>query len=101
MSKHAMDFVTYKLNDGVSVEDFMTASQSLTDWLKTREGFVARRCGVDENGVWADTSEWTSLAALQATSAAFMQAAEIADFISMFDPTTLQMHQVELEVSEG
>ena len=96
MSKHAIDCVTFKLNATAEIDALLKESAVLSEWIKTRPGFISRRMGVDENGVWMDTSEWDSLANLKATSEAFMSAPEAAGLMALIDPNSVGGYHIEI-----
>jgi hypothetical protein len=97
MSKHAIDCVTFKLKPGTSVDTLMKESAALSEWIKTKPGFVSRRMGVDENGVWMDTTEWDSMANLKATSDAFMTAPEASGMMAIVDQASVGGYHIEVE----
>jgi hypothetical protein len=75
----------------------MKESAALSEWIKTKPGFVSRRMGVDENGVWMDTTEWDSMANLKATSDAFMTAPEASGMMAIVDQASVGGYHIEVE----
>ena len=63
-----MEIVSFRLNQGVNANDFRAAASAIDTLLQTRGTASARTLVVDEDGLWTDIVEWTSMA--EATSAA-------------------------------
>lgn len=99
MPNHVIETVTFKLNDGVSREDFTKAAQAMSDWVTKRDGFVARRLSCAEDGTWVEHVEWADMASAKAAAAGIGKEPGNADFLSAINGPTVTMMHSELEVS--
>jgi hypothetical protein len=99
MTKHTMETVTFKLNKGVSAEDFSTAATAITAYASGLSGFVMRRLSCTEDGLWIEHIQWETLADAQAAAAGIGSEASLADCMGMIDPETVAMYHSTLEIS--
>ena len=98
MSKNVIETVTFKLNDGVSREDFIAAAKEMSPWVESRPGFLHRRLSCTEDGTWVEQIEWADMDAAKAAAAAAPSALENAGFMSAINGPTVQLMHSELEV---
>ena len=98
MSKNVIETVTFKLNDGVSREDFIVAAKEMSPWVESRLGFLHRRLSCTEDGTWVEQIEWADMDAAKAAAAAAPSAPENAGFMSAINGPTVQLMHSELEV---
>lgn len=96
MTRHAIDCVTFKLKPEAERAAFLKESSVLSEWLKTRPGFVSRRMGFDASGTWVDTTEWGSMDNLKATAEVFLSAPETAGLMSLIDPASVGGYHIEI-----
>lgn len=96
MTRHAIDCVTFKLKPETERTAFLKESAVLSDWLKTRPGFISRRMGFDASGTWADVSEWDSMENLKATAEVFLAAPEAAGLMALIDPASVGGYHIEI-----
>ncbi|MEO0383789.1 MAG: hypothetical protein AAF234_09590 [Pseudomonadota bacterium] len=99
MTKHVIETVTFKLNEGVSREQFSASAQSMNDFVTTRPGFISRRLSCGEDGAWIEHIEWETMEAAQGAAAAIGSVESNRPFLSAIDGSTVKMHHTELEVS--
>ena len=99
MTKHVIETVTFKLNDGISREGFAQAAKSMNDFVTSRPGFVARRLSCGDDGLWIEHIEWTDMDAAKAAAAAIGSVESNRSFLSAIDGSTVKLHHTELEVS--
>ena len=57
MTKHVIETVTFKLEQGVSKEDFLETVPCSTDFATAQPGFIARRLSCAEDGIWVEHIE--------------------------------------------
>lgn len=71
MTKQVAETVTFKLNHGVSPEDFVLLSQASTDFVRNTPGFIFRRLSAGEDGSWTDTVIWQDMGTALAVAESF------------------------------
>lgn len=99
MTKHVMETVTFKLNDGVSRDAFAAAARAMTDWVSAQPGFVRRRLSVSEDGTWVEQIEWASMAEAKAAATGIGEAPGNAPFLKAIDGPSAQMRHSEIDVA--
>jgi len=98
MSKHVIETVTFKLNDGVSREDFIAAAKEMSPWVESRPGFLHRRLSCTEDGTWVEHIQWADMASAKAAAAEIGTAPSNANALSAINGPTVQLMHSELEV---
>lgn len=101
MTKHVIETVTFKLNDGVSREEFSTAAKSMSDWIASRPGFVQRRLSCSEDGTWIEHIQWENMEAAKAAAAGIGKEPGNAEFLSAINGPSVQLVHSGLEVTIG
>ncbi len=101
MTKHVIETVTFKLNAGFSREDFAKSASAITDFAKSRPGFIARRLSCGEDGLWIEHIEWATMKDAKDAAAAIGGEASLAPAMQAIDGSTVTMHHSELEISEN
>ena len=99
MQKHVIETVTFKLKDGVTVDDFLKAAQPSVDYVKGCKGFIRRRLSGNPGGQWVETIEWASMEDAQVASAGFPQIEGNGPFMAAIDESSLAMHHTEVQLS--
>lgn len=99
MSNQVVETVTFKLNSGVSRDDFIAAAKGMNAWIKARPGFMHRRLSCAHDGTWIEHVQWQDMQAAQAAAAEIGKAPENAAFLSAIDGPTVQLMHSELEVA--
>jgi hypothetical protein len=68
-----LELVIYKLNEGVSGEQFLGTNRAVSTWISTQPGFISRDLVHDSDGDrWVDVVWWETMAQAQAASEASM-----------------------------
>lgn len=98
MSKNVIETVTFKLNDGVSREDFVAAAKKMSSWVEGCPGFMHRRLSCTEDGTWIEHVQWEDMDAAKAAAAEIGKAPGNGDFLSAINGPTVQLMHSELEV---
>jgi hypothetical protein len=101
MPSHTIEIVSFKLVKGADDANFLIAVEATNTFLKTQNGFVARRMSRDESGTYIDHVEWASLEDAKAALEKSMQQADLLPFIQMIEPTSMNMQHNALLVSLG
>ncbi|NSX56636.1 antibiotic biosynthesis monooxygenase family protein [Parasulfitobacter algicola] len=98
MSKNIIETVTFKLNDGVSRQDFIAAANEMSPWVESRPGFLHRRLSCTEDGIWIEHIQWADMDAAKAAAAEIGKIPGNANFLSAINGPTVQLTHSELEV---
>lgn len=99
MTKHTIETVTFKLNEGVSREAFAEAAQAITGFARRQEGFVARRLSCNDDGLWIEHVEWETLEAAQAASAQIGNEPTLEACMKAIDGPSVILHHTTLEIT--
>ena len=93
-----LEIVTFRLKPGTEA-GFVANNGLMTGWLARQPGFLGRRLGRREDGVWVDVVRWQSLE--QAKAAADRIMAEIGDSeaVQAIDPASVNMMHAEVALS--
>ena len=94
---HVMEIVSFRLNNGDEAEAFRSAARELDGLLRTRETAVARTLTVDEDGLWTDLVEWTSMAEAKRAAEELVQDPLFATFGAMIDGASVQMRHAPVQ----
>lgn len=98
MSKNVIETVTFKLNEGVSREDFIVAAKDTSAWVESRPGFMHRRLSCTADGTWIEHIQWADMDAAKAAAAEIGKTPGNAKFLSAINGPTVQLMHSELEV---
>lgn len=99
MTKHTIETVTFKLNDGVSREAFVEAAQAINDFVSKRDGFVSRRLSCGDDGLWIEHIEWKTLEAAKAAAAEIGNEPTLAPCMKAIDGPSVKMYHTTLEIT--
>ncbi|MFN9162942.1 MAG: antibiotic biosynthesis monooxygenase family protein [Alphaproteobacteria bacterium] len=99
MSKHVIETVTFKLNEGVSREWFAEAAQAMNGFVRAQPGFIARRLSCSEGGEWIEHIEWADMEAAKAAASKIGSVESNRPFLSAINGPTVTMRHTELEVA--
>lgn len=99
MTKHTIETVTFKLNDGVTREAFAESAQAITDFAQKQDGFVSRRLSCSDDGLWIEHVEWETLEAAQAASAKIGQEPTLEACMKAIDGPSVVLHHTTLEIT--
>jgi len=58
----AIEVTTFKLNQRLTIEDFLVTNTDIDAWLLQQPGFVSRRIAQRDDGVVVDVLIWNSVA---------------------------------------
>lgn len=90
----SIEMVSFKLNNGVSDEAFLSASQKIEGWVGKQPGFEYRALAKQQDGTWVDLVFWQNEAAAQAAGEKFMQASEPQEMMACIDKDTVIMQHM-------
>lgn len=99
MSKHVIETVTFKLNEGVTREEFAEAAQTMNSFVTAQHGFIARRLSCSEDGEWIEHIEWADMGAAEAAASKIGKVESNRPFLAAINGSTVTMRHTELEVA--
>ncbi|NRA88706.1 MAG: hypothetical protein HRU28_15255 [Rhizobiales bacterium] len=91
MTKHTIETVTFKLNDGVSSETFVKDAQAINDFVSKRNGFISRRLSCDDEGFWIEHIEWKTLEDAKAAAAEIGNEPALAPCMEAIDGSSVKI----------
>ena len=87
-----LELVVFKLNEGVSREQFLATNDGVSTWALEQPGFVSREMSYDAEGDrWIDIVWWASLEDAQAAAESAMSSASCTPMFSLIDMEATQM----------
>lgn len=99
MSNHVIETVSFKLNEGITDEQFLATTKPVIKFLQAQPGFVARQLSSDGEGQWLDHVEWESMEQAQAAAVKFQTEASLAAVGGPLDFKTVVMTHSKLILS--
>ena len=91
-----LEIVTFRLNEAVTQEQFLTAAAGTEQMLRDRGALTRRFLTVDDDGLWTDVIEWTSLPEALSAAEEVLQHPDFVPFGSMIDPGTVDMRHAAI-----
>ena len=91
-----LEIVSFRLIDGANDVAFIDAARGTEEILRDRGALVRRYLARDDNGLWTDVIEWTSMAAALSAAEAVMSHPDFAPFGSMIDSETVDMRHAPI-----
>jgi hypothetical protein len=62
MEERVLELVVYKLNDGVTREEFLGTNDAVSSWISKQPGFLSRELAYDADGDrWVDVIWWETM----------------------------------------
>jgi hypothetical protein len=62
MEERVLELVVYKLNDGVTREEFLGTNDAVSSWISRQPGFLSRELAYDADGDrWVDVIWWETM----------------------------------------
>jgi hypothetical protein len=89
-----LELVVYKLNEGVSREQFLATNDAVSSWLREQPGFISRELAHDAVGDrWVDVVWWESMAEAHAAGELSRSSESCAPMFALIDTdSTLMLH---------
>ena len=95
--KNALEIVIYKIQEGVTDEDFIKAAGEMEEnFAKKQEGFIKRTFAKSENGDWIDVLYWETMDNAMRASEEAMKSPACAPMFGMLDSENIKMHHFEI-----
>lgn len=81
-----LELVVFKLNEGVTREQFLATNDAVSAWAKTQPGFVSRDClYATEQDKWVDVIYWETMKQAHAAAEAAQSHDECKPFFNLID----------------
>ncbi len=89
-----VELVVYKLNEGVSREQFLATNEAVSSWISRQPGFISRDLVYDDEGDrWVDIVWWKTLEQAQAAMELSMTSESCTPmFAQINDESMLLLH---------
>ncbi len=94
---HVMEIVSFRLTDGADAGAFRAAASKLDGLLRDRGSAVARTLVMDEDGLWTDIVEWTSMDEAKSAAEELVKDPLFATFGAMIDGPSVQMRHAPVQ----
>lgn len=87
-----IEVVTFKLNPGVSYEEFAPLDKAVqTEYISKRSGFLSREAAKGTDGEWLVIVHWKTEQDADASMNSFMTAPAASEFVSHLQADTMSM----------
>ena len=101
MTKHVMETVTFKLNEGTGRREFADAARTMNAWVEAQPGFVRRRLSCTDDGTWVEQIEWASMDDARAAASKIGKEPANAPFLQAIDGPSAKVLHLQVEVAVG
>jgi hypothetical protein len=91
-----IEMVLFETAEGITSENAKKAMTELNDFLKTQDGFVARKTSISEDGQYLDLVYWTDLASAKAAAEKAMQTPKTMQAFSVIDQKHMTFKHFEI-----
>lgn len=95
------EIVTFRLTKDADKSAFIEAAKGMEPFLASTGAMIKRNLSRDEDGVWTDHIEWTSMQAAKDAAAAMMQRPEASPFMSQIDEQSISMRHATILMTQG
>ena len=92
-----MEIVSFRLNEGVSDDDFRQAASAIDSLLRDRGTASERRLVVDDDGLWTDIIEWTSMEEAKSAAEELVKDPLFAPLGAMIDASTVNLRHASVQ----
>ena len=96
MSNHIIESVKFRLEDGITKDEFMATVPGSTAFLESAPGYVARRLSCGEDGTWIEHVEWEDMKTAKDAADRIMSDERTAPFVRCIHGPSIEMHHTEL-----
>lgn len=90
-----VEMVSFSLCDGTP-EQFVAASEEISEWVKQQDGFLKRQLGVADDGFWTDVIFWTDMECARAASKRIMSEIGDCEAMRMIDLASIDMRHMRV-----
>ena len=94
MEQKVLELVVFKLDDGVSREQFLGTNDAVSAWIGKQPGFISRELSYDAEGDrWIDVLWWESMDEARAAAEKAMTSESCTPMFRLIDmESTLMLH---------
>jgi hypothetical protein len=98
-----LEIVRYRVKDGVTADQAMAAWDKSQNFAKSQAGFMTRKLAHTEDGIYADITEWSDMAAAMAVMEEFKvdKYPELADLMNILDQDSIEIQHFNVSGSES
>jgi len=96
MDHPVLEIVRFTTRPGTAVSDFLADAARMDGWLEGQPGFIRRRLGHADTGVWIDCIEWRSMAEARAAADGLMAEPSARPFLSAIDGGSVVMTHLDI-----
>ena len=87
-----LELVVFKLNDGVSRDEFLATNDPVSTWISRQPGFISRDLSFDAEGDrWIDVIWWESLEDAGAVAELALSSESCAPMFALIDMESMLM----------
>ena len=89
-----LELVVYKLNEGVSREQFLGTNDAVSAWISKQSGFISRDLVYDGEGDrWVDVVWWETIESAQTAAELAMSSTSCSPMFALIDmESALMLH---------
>ena len=89
-----LELVVFKLNEGVSRDDFLATNDAVSSWISKQPGFLSRDLSYDaDDDRWIDLVWWETMENAAAAAELALSSESCAPMFSLIDmSSTLMLH---------
>ncbi len=92
-----MEIVSFRLNEGVDAEEFRQAAKAIDSLLHGRGTATARTLVVDDDGLWTDIVEWSTMEEAKSAAEELVKDPLFAPLGAMIDGASVQMRHAPVQ----
>ena len=90
--RKVLELVVFKLNEGVSRDEFVATNDAVSSWISEQPGFLSRDLSYDAEGDrWIDVLWWETMKDAAAAAELALSSESCAPMFSLIDMTSMLM----------
>jgi hypothetical protein len=93
-ARRVLELVVFKLNEGISHEQFLTTNDAVSTWIGKQPGFISHELAYDaESDRWIEVAWWERMEEAHAAAELAMTSKSCAPMFALIDmDSTLMLH---------
>ncbi len=92
-----IEYVTFKINDGITQANFIKAANESEMALKTITGFIHRSIALQENGTWIEVVFWENKQVAIDGLNIFLEHEQSKNFLNFIDNESIKIEYSQLQ----
>ncbi|GGB38795.1 hypothetical protein GCM10011505_20470 [Tistrella bauzanensis] len=96
MDHPVLEIVRFTTRPGIDVAGFLADAARMDGWLEGQPGFIRRRLGQADTGIWIDCIEWRSMSEAHAAAEGLMAEPSAKPFLSAIDGGSVVMTHLDI-----